>query len=165
MSLNKVRVLVLTSILAISIFAILSRTALSPAAVSVNISITPSEAWWSEPVNATGVVIDSSSQPVASAQVNVTFTGGNCTANTNSIGRYSCNFTAPRSLGDYTIEAVTNDSAGLLATVSTTLTVALNYGPKPIGSTDRAVYEGPILVQEPSGKIVKAIIRLLVWRG
>lgn len=131
----------------------------------LNVTISPIEAWWNEPTNASGTVTALDSSPINGSVVNITVADRTCYGRSDVTGQWSCNFSAPSSLGDYTLTATAEDPAGFPIRATNSFSVALNYGPQPVGSTDRSVYETPILIQEPSGSITKAIIRVLVWRG
>ncbi len=131
----------------------------------LNVTISPAESWWDEPTNASGRVTALDTSPVNGSIVTLSVSGRSCYGTSNPSGYWSCNFSAPSSLGDYTATASVEDSGGFTVRATNTFSVVLNYGPQPVGSTDRAVYETPILIQEPSGSITKAIIRVLIWRG
>jgi hypothetical protein len=98
---------------------------------------------------------------MANENVNLTVSNIHCDNVTDSSGYWSCTFNAPLELGTYTVNAM----IGSMFANTTTLTVNVKYGEPPIGKTDRIVYEQPILIQEPSGKIRIAWARVMVWRG
>ncbi len=133
--------------------------------IILNVTFYPQEVWWNEPVNASGTITAIDSSPISGSVVNITMLSRSCYGTSEASGIWSCNFTAPNSLGDYSVTATALDSDGIPVRTENSFSVVLNYGPQPPGSTDRAVYETPILIQDPSGRITKAIARVLVWRG
>jgi hypothetical protein len=39
------------------------------------------------------------------------------------------------------------------------------YGSRPIGSTERVVYQQPLVMQDLNGTIATVIVTVIVWRG
>lgn len=127
---------------------------------NVNMTLNISKVWWGDGVLASGSVFNSTNGSVSDVTVRVQFNNTVfCSATSNSTGGWSCGFAAPNETGSYQLDANISNTK-----FSATLTVAPNYGEKPSGTTERTVYEQPMLIQEPTGKIQIVFVRVLVWR-
>jgi len=130
-------------------------------AAIVFINLTSYKVWWNDSVTAYGRAVDQSGSPVANENVNLTISNIRCNNVTDSSGYWSCSFNAPLELGTYTVNA----RIGSIFINTTSLIVQVKYGETPIGKRDRVVYEQPMLIQEPSGRIRIAWARIMVWRS
>jgi len=142
----------------------------SAATASVNVTITPSTVWWNNTVTVDGVAKYTNGTAIPSGSVDVLLTGASikkqsyCTNTTDAAGVYSCKFYAPLELGVYEVTVnVTKDGESFYG--STELTVKLVFGERYTGTEDRIVYEVPMLLQDMSGRVKKALVRLILWRG
>ena len=121
---------------------------------ATTIHLTSEKVWWNDSVTAYG-------QAARDTQVVVKLNGTTyCTNQSDSEGNWFCTFNAPLEIGNFVVVA----SAGT-ESASTTLTIAPNYGIKPIGTSDRIVYEQPMLIQDLNGKIKIVFVRIMTWRG
>lgn len=132
---------------------------------NIYISLNVSTVWWNDSVSLGGSANYTDGRPISSSDVAVKLDGTTyCTTQTDSNGLWNCNFRAPLELGTYTLMVnITNTTHSF--SNSTTLSVKLNYGETPIGQTERVVYEQPMLIQEPSGKVRIVWARVKIWRG
>lgn len=120
------------------------------------------DVWWNDSVTAYGTAFDADGNPVANnTGVNLTISDRICNNVTDASGSWRCTFNAPNELGTYLVYAKIGDI--LLNT--TTLTVKPKYGNTPIGTIERVVYEQPMMIQDLSGRIIIAWIRIMAWRG
>jgi hypothetical protein len=135
--------------------------------VKINITLSPTSAWWNDTITASGHAVwnneDPFNQTVSVRKDNIEV----CSTTANIItGFYSCNFYAPLELGNYNYIAYAINLTGIASNSSAkVLNVKLNYGQAPIGQTERVVYEQPMLIQEPDGRIRIAWARVKIWRG
>jgi len=121
--------------------------------------------WWNDSVNISGIATYTNGTGIASSTVAVTVGGVTCSNTTDVNGNYNCIFRAPLELGTYTANINVTNSSGSTFTNSTSLIVKPTYGETPVGSVSRSVIEVPMLLQEPSGRIRKVIVRITVWPG
>jgi len=120
------------------------------------------EVWWDDSVTAYGIAFDNQGNPVPdNTGVNLTISNRRCNNVTDSSGSWQCRFNAPNELGTYTVYA----RIGNILINTTSLTVKPKYGKTPIGKIERIVYEEPMMIQEPSGRIRIAWVRIMIWRG
>jgi hypothetical protein len=135
--------------------------------VKINITLSPTSAWWNDSVTASGYAVwnneDAFNQTVSVRRDNSEV----CSTIANILtGFYSCSFYAPLEVGSYDYIAYAVNSTAIVSNSSATaLNVKLNYGQTPIGQTERVVYEQPMLIQEPDGRIRIAWARVKIWRG
>jgi len=144
-----------------------SSTFLVWAGATVSINLNATSVGWGEPVNASGQAVYNDTGYVTSSTAAIKISGSTkCTDPTDSVGRYDCVFTAPQSLGTYTvIVEVTDKDTGKVFTNSATLTVMTTYGgAKPIVAEQVTCYEEPRIVQNPDGTITKTTVRICVWK-
>jgi hypothetical protein len=126
----------------------------------INITLNVSKVWWEDDIQASGTLYNSSGG-IPNENVNVTLDGViKCSVTTDSNGNYDCDFTAPNELGDYKVNATSEN-----ASVSTVLQVRPSYGELPIGTIDRVVYEQPYLMQDKSGKIRIVQVKVTLYKG
>ncbi len=121
-------------------------------------------AWWNDTVVINGTATYTNGSNVQNANVNITVGNVNCINTTDANGRYTCEFSAPKELGTYTVKINITNSTGPSISEQTTLAVKLKYGNTPIGTIDRVVYETPVFIQEMSGKINVVFVRITAWR-
>jgi hypothetical protein len=133
---------------------------------TVTISLNASKVWWDDSVNASGIATYSSGNPISgTVSIKLDSTTYSCPNTVAATGFWNCTFNAPTELGTYTILVNVTNSTGSSFTNTTTLYVTPNYGQKPIGTTDRVVYEVPMLIQDLNGRIRQAWARVMVWKG
>jgi len=133
----------------------------STAVVTVNLNTT--SAWWNDSVMVSGNANYTNGDPISSGSVSVTVGSNICTNTTDANGAYFCSINAPLDLGTYTL-LVSVTKASETFTNTTTLKVKATYGETPIGTVNRVAVELPMIIQEPSGKIEIAMVKVVVWR-
>ena len=126
------------------------------------LALSATTAWWNDSVTATGKAQSTDGSVIPDATVNLTVADRSCSNTTDANGEWICAFNAPLELGDHTV-AVTITKGGTVITNSTTLTVKLIYGTEPVGATERIVHKVPVMIQEPTGRIRKVWISVMVW--
>lgn len=142
-------------------------TSLAATTGTVTIGLNVSSVWWNDSVNASGFAKYPNETVVSNGTLSLIVDGKTYSCpNSNSNGLWNCSFRAPINLGSYSVMVnVTNSTNTLSLSNTTTLDVKVSYGEQPIGKTDRVVYEQPMLIQEPSGRIRIAWARIKVWRS
>lgn len=155
-------------ILVLSLMFILLFVVYSFASTTENValSLNVTTAWWNDSIGLSGSANYSDGVPISGSDVAVNLDGRTyCTTQTDVNGLWNCDFRAPLELGAYTLAVTITNSTGSTFSNSTTLNVKLNYGETPIGQTERVVYEQPMLIQEPDGRVRIAWARVKIWRG
>jgi hypothetical protein len=142
-------------------FIVLYQTiVVSDSETNINITLNSSSIWWEDDIQASGTLYNSSGG-IPNENVNVTLDGViKCSVTTDSNGHYNCDFTAPNELGNYKVNATSEN-----ASVLTILQVRPSYGELPIGTIDRVVYEQPYLMQDKSGKIKIIQVKVTIYKG
>jgi len=90
-----------------------------------------------------------------------------CTTDTSSSGGYTCNFTAPTSLGLFQLNVTVDDPTTKTSSNTTTFIVKQKFGEAKATETTAesiACYEEPRIVQNPDGTIEIAIVRICVFK-
>lgn len=121
--------------------------------------------WWNDTITVNGVASYTNGTAIASATVNITLGSNTCSNTTASDGSYFCTINAPNNVGTYNLTINVTNSTGSSTINSSTILVEPTYGLAPAGTTPRMVYEIPMLMQEPSGKVNVVIVRITAWRG
>ena len=167
---SRFKSLVVPLFLLFALVALFSVFPTSASTAAVNVTITPPTAWWNKTVVVNGTAKYTNGSAIPSASIAVTMTGKSlvnesyCTNTTNSGGEFSCTFASPKELGTYDVRVyVTKD--GETFTGSNWLTVKLTFGESYTGTEDRVVYEVPMLLQDMTGRIKTALVRVIIWRG
>ena len=133
---------------------------------AITITLNVTKYWWNDSVSINGTALYSNGDPISDGSVSVELNNKiYCTTNTTPSGNYNCSFTAPLELGTYDVLVNVTSSTGSMFTNTTSMKVQVKYGKTPIGTTDRIVYEQPMLIQEPSGRIRIVWVRIMVWGG
>ena len=135
--------------------------------VIINLTLTPSTAWWSDTITASGYAVWNNEDPF-NETVKVKKDGIEVCNISASIatGFYTCIFKSPKEFGVYSYIAYALNLTDTITNSSVkNLNVKLNYGLTPIGQTERVVYEQPMLIQEPTGRIRIVWARVKIWRG
>jgi len=135
----------------------------------VIITLNVTEVWWNDPVNISIEAKRADQTPINNGPTTIKIsTDTVCTGNTNSQGRYSCEFTAPGSVGNYNISAnVTDPTTNKIFFNSTILKVKISYGgtsEEVKGAEEVGCYQVPRIVQNPDGSIKKAMVKVCVWK-
>ena len=129
----------------------------------VTINLNSSKTWWNDSLLAYGVARYSNGLPITDATVSLFLNNESKSCpNTNSNGEWECDFKAPLELGDFEV-SVRIEKNGEVFINSTSLQVKIEYGETGRGEA-RSVFEEPILIQEPSGRIRIAMARVIVWK-
>ncbi|MBI2547599.1 MAG: hypothetical protein HYW23_04110 [Candidatus Aenigmarchaeota archaeon] len=141
--------------------------------VTITMILNNTQPIWNESVGLQGVAtrsdgtaVDTSADPSdVNIYVNSTLV---CSTATNSTGGYTCNFTAPSSIGPYQVIAnVTDPTTSVTWTNSTTFTVKQTVGTQKTTETTAnniACYEEPRLIQNPDGTLKVSTVRICVWK-
>jgi len=132
---------------------------------TVTIDLNSSKTWWNDTVNASGMAFYSNETGISGTAVLTVNDVQMCSYSTDATGFWNCTFRAPDEIKTYTVLINVTNSTGYVFTNSTTLNVAPNYGGSFVGSTDRVVYEQPMLIQDLNGTIKKVWVRITTWRG
>jgi hypothetical protein len=132
---------------------------------TVTISLNATKVWWNDTINATGVATYANGTGIGgSVSLNVDGISYSC-SRTYSNGKWNCTFNAPLEIGSYSVTVtITNDTSSTTQN-TTTFSVAPYYGKTPIGTSDRVVYELPMLIQDMNGEIKTIFARIIVWKG
>ncbi len=126
------------------------------AQMTINFNV--SKVWWNDSINASGYTFPSTWVQINRSSNLV------CNITSDSNGFYSCVFNAPQEVGVYTYNAYSLNVNGNISTQnSALLNVAPNYGGTATRG-DISVYEIPMLIQEPTGKIRTVNVKIKVWR-
>lgn len=142
---------------------------------SITIILNVSDPNWNQSVGMEGVftrsdgtAVDTSSDADSDLEVYLN-SSLICRVETNSTGGYTCNFTAPASVGLYELNVTADDPTTSLASWnSTTFAVKQIIGEPQITaeqtSESIACYEEPRIVQNPDGTIEVAVVRICVFK-
>lgn len=160
----KIKIFIFLSFLAVSFISLLLLSGFS-IADSATVTSTATTVWWNDSVTISGNATYSNGSVRYPDTVNITVGNVKCNNNTQTNGGYFCTFKAPLELGIYNVSINITNSTGNSILNHTTLTVKAKYGETPIGNVPRAVYETPLIMQEPSGRIRIVFIRIMAWRG
>jgi len=132
---------------------------------SVSITLSSSKVWWNGSATASGVAKFSNGDPIGNSDLNITLNSIRyCTNTTDVSGNYACTFTAPNVIGDYAL-VVNVTTLSSTYTNTTTLSVSPTYGKTPVASTEKVVYEVPMLILDQDGSIKTIWIKVTVWKG
>ncbi len=121
--------------------------------------------WWNDTIPVSGVAKYTNGTAISGASVVINLGSNQCTNTTASDGSYFCSINAPLNVGTYNLTINVTNSTGSSTINSTSILVQPTYGLAPIGTTPRIVYEIPMLMQEPSGKVNIVIVRITAWRS
>lgn len=147
--------------------------------LTVNVTVSPNPAWWNDTIKVSGFAVwsDGTAFTASNGTIFINMTQrsltdpnpGNvtvCNTTTSSSGSYACNFTAPLELGTFNIFVFGLDNQSASLDSETVLfEVKPIYGVSPTGATPRTVFEKPMLIQEPSGRVRAVIVRIITSRG
>ncbi|OGM93010.1 hypothetical protein A2935_03790 [Candidatus Wolfebacteria bacterium RIFCSPLOWO2_01_FULL_47_17b] len=129
--------------------------------LNVTIFLNTTKVWWNDSIYASGLASFTNGTIDANDAFRFFINGiDQCSGTTNSSGGWSCKFRAPVEIG--TFEARISLTA-TTASNTTILYVRPSYGPTPIGTSDRSVYENPFLIQDENGRLKTVIIRITAW--
>jgi hypothetical protein len=136
---------------------------------TITIDLNASEYSWGVGVNVFGQASYTDAEYVSSSDTTVKVEGQTkCTTTTDSSGQYSCAFSAPESIGNFTLFVeITDVRTGKLLSNSTVLIVRTTYGEaatERTGAENVVCYEVPQIVQNPDGTIKRATVKLCVWK-
>jgi len=149
-------------ILLLLFFFISQSFAASDGTVTVDLNAT--NVWWNDSVLVSGTATYSNGTSISDAGVEIFVDDElSCSTTTLPNGDYNCSFYSPFELGTYTVLVNVTNSTGYNFVNSSSLIVRLKYGKVPSGKADRVVYEIPVIIQELSGSIRRAWVRIMVW--
>lgn len=124
----------------------------------VSINLNSSISWWQDNILAYGEAKYLNGSPIKDAEVKIFVDREIVCSSTDSNGKWSCVFDAPKEVKKYQVFVEVNGVSN-----QTVFQVAPNYGKVPSGSVDRVVYEEPVLIQDLNGKIKKVWMKIMVW--
>lgn len=146
----------------LSILTILAFTFASSSSYILTLNLNTSLAWWNDSINASGEAKYLDGTPITgsvSLRVDKIYS---CPDSTD--GNWYCLFNAPNEIGSFLVLVNITNSSGFSFYNQTILKVSPNYGKKPISSTDRVVFELPMIIQDLNGEIKRVLARIIVWR-
>jgi hypothetical protein len=132
---------------------------------TVTLSLNSTKVWWNDTVNASGTATYSNGTAISGTAVLKVSDVQMCSYTVDASGFWNCTFRAPDEVKAYTVSVNVTNATGSSFTNSTTLNVAPNYGASVGGTSDRVVYEQPMLIQDLNGTIKKIWVRITTWRG
>jgi hypothetical protein len=139
------------------------------ATVTVNLNST--YYWWNDGVRVYGNVKRTDGTAVYTSPdptSNVTVLVDNqqyCMTDTDSQGDYTCSFTAPGSVGTYTlIVRVPDPLTGKVFRNSTSLVVNPKYGGNETGVKEMSCFALPQIVVNPDGSIKTVMVKVCTWK-
>jgi len=134
---------------------------------TVTINLNSSYYWWYDGVKIYGEVIRKDGSKVSLSDMQIYLEQNIvCNVTTDGEGKYTCEFTAPPSIGNYKIFARVIDSlTGKIFVNSTLLVVKVDYGAKETEirrARQVSCYEVPQLVINPDGSIKQVFVKVCV---